>query len=191
MERHLMDALEALLTRRSAPALTDPAPGDETLAIMLRAGMRAADHGRLQPWRFIVLRGAARERLGEVMAEALRRHEPDAPPGLLQREREKPLRAPLILVVAAEIVDSPKIPAIEQVLAAGGAAQNLLLAAYALGFGAIWRTGAPAYDAHVKTSLGLKPTDAIVGFLYIGTPAAPLPPTVPPDPTGFVREWPA
>lgn len=185
-----MDALEALLTRRSVPLLTDPAPDDETLGTMLRAGMRAADHGRLHPWRFIVLRGAARERLGEIMVEAIRRHEPDAPPALLKREREKPLRAPLILVVAAEIVESHKIPVIEQVLAAGGAAQNVLVAAYALGFGAMWRTGAPAYDVHVKAALGLKRADAIVGFLYIGTPAAPLPPAVAPDLTGFVRQWP-
>lgn len=185
-----MDALKALLTRRSAPLLTDPAPDNETLGTMLRAGMRAADHGRLQPWRFIVLRGTARERLGDVMVEAMRRHEPDAPPGLLKREREKPLRAPLILVVAAEILENHKIPVIEQVLAAGAAAQNVLLAAYALGFGAMWRTGAPAYDDHVKAALGLKSADAIVGFLYIGTPAGPLPPTVVPDPTDFVRQWP-
>lgn len=185
-----MDALQALLSRRSAGVLVDPAPDAEALATMLRAGMRAADHGRLQPWRFIVLRGGARERLGDVMAEAIRRHEPDAPPSALKREREKPLRAPLIVVVAAEIVESAKIPVIEQVLASGAAAQNILLAAFALGFGAMWRTGAPAYDEHVKAALGLKPADAIVGFLYIGTPPTPLTPASPPSLDGFVRDWP-
>jgi nitroreductase len=184
-----MDALNALTTRRSMPLLVEPAPDDAALAAMLRAGMRAADHGRLQPWRFIVLRGAAREKLGEVMAEALRRHDPETPAAALKREREKPLRAPLILVVAAEVIESHKVPPVEQLLAAGAAAQNILLAAYALGFGAMWRTGAPAYDVHVKTALGLKRSDAIVGFLYIGTPGAPLPEAPPPDPTGFVREW--
>jgi nitroreductase len=173
-----MDALEALLTRRSIGQLVEPAPDDEALATMMRAGMRAADHGRLQPWRFIILRGAAR------------RHDPEAPSGLLKREREKPMRAPLILVVAAEIIESHKIPAVEQVLAAGAAAQNVLLAAYAMGFGAIWRTGTPAYDVHVKTALGLKRADAIVGFLYIGTPASPLAPISEPDLSGFVRSWP-
>jgi nitroreductase len=185
-----MDALEALLTRRSIGQLVEPAPDDEALATMMRAGMRAADHGRLQPWRFIILRGAAREKLGEVMVEAARRHDPEAPSGLLKREREKPMRAPLILVVAAEIIESHKIPAVEQVLAAGAAAQNVLLAAYAMGFGAIWRTGTPAYDVHVKTALGLKRADAIVGFLYIGTPASPLAPISEPDLSGFVRSWP-
>lgn len=185
-----MDALDALLTRRSGALLTDPAPDDEALATMLRAGMRAADHGRLQPWRFIVLRGAAREKLGEVIVESVLRQEPDAPAALLKREREKPLRAPLILVVAAETIESHKVPVIEQVLAAGAAAQNVLLAAYAMGFGAMWRTGAPAYDSHVKNALGLKRGDQIVGFLYIGTPAAPLPPAALPDLTGFVRQWP-
>jgi nitroreductase len=87
-----MDALEALLTRRSIGQLVEPAPDDEALATMMRAGMRAADHGRLQPWRFIILRGAAREKLGEVMVEAARRHDPEAPSGLLKREREKPMR---------------------------------------------------------------------------------------------------
>jgi nitroreductase len=185
-----MDALEALLTRRSAGILVEPAPDDETLATMLRAGMRAADHGRLQPWRFIVLRGQARERLGEIMVEAARRREPDAPPAALKREHDKPLRAPLILVVAAEIAESHKIPVIEQVLAAGAAAQNILVAAFALGYGAMWRTGAPAYDPHVKEALGLKRADAIVGFLYIGTPSTPLASASPPTIDGFVRSWP-
>lgn len=186
-----MDALEALTTRRSAAQLVEPAPDDETLSTMLRAGMRAPDHGRLRPWRFIVLRGKARERLGSVMAETLKRREPDAPAPLLERERQKPLRAPLLLVVAAAVAEGHKIPVIEQILAAGAAAQNVMLAAHAMGYGAIWRTGAPAYDDEVKEALGLKKTDAIVGFLYIGSPAALPPLPSAPDLAGFVRSWPA
>jgi nitroreductase len=185
-----MDALEALTTRRSAAQLAEPAPDDEALAAMLRAAVRAPDHGRLKPWRFTVLRGAARERLGAVMAEALKRREPDAPAPLVERERQKLLRAPLVLVAAASLVEGHKIPVVEQLLAAGAAAQNVMLAAHAMGFGAIWRTGASAYDAHVKEALGLKPTDAIVGFLYLGTAAAMPPLPNPPDLSGFVRRWP-
>jgi nitroreductase len=184
-----MDALDALLSRRSPAHLKDPPPGDAALKSILGAAMRAPDHGKLRPWRFLVLRGDARMRFGALMAESLKRRDPTATPPLLEKERAKPLRAPLIVVVAAEIIEGHKIPAVEQLLAAGAAAQNLQLAAHALGFGAVWRTGAPAYDPFVKQALGLKASDAIIGFMYLGTPDAPSPPTSAPDASGFVRDW--
>jgi nitroreductase len=184
-----MDALQALLTRRSPAQLQDPPPAGAALQSILDAAMRAPDHGKLRPWRFLVLRGDARARLGALMADALQRRDPTATPPLLEKERGKPLRAPLIVVVAAEIIEGHKIPAVEQLLAAGAAAQNLQLAAHALGFGAVWRTGAPAYDPVVKQALGLKPSDAIIGFMYLGTPAAAAAPASVPDPSGFVRDW--
>jgi nitroreductase len=190
-----MDAIEALLTRRSPGRLTDPAPDDAALKTMLDAAMRAPDHGRLRPWRFIVLRGEARTRLGAVMAEAMRRREPGIPAPALEKERGKPLRAPLIVVIAAALIEGHKIPAVEQLLAAGAAAQNLQLAAHALGFGAVWRTGAPAYDAYVKQELGLGPADAIIGFMYLGTPSSDggegKREVKAPDPSLLVRDWPA
>jgi nitroreductase len=164
-----MDALSALSTRTSPVELGEPAPDDAAVETMLAAAVAAPDHGRLKPWRFIAVRGAALARLGEVMATALRAREPDAPEAAIAKERQKPLRAPLILVAAARPIASPKIPAVEQIVAVGAAAQNILLAAHALGFGAMWRTGAPAYDPAVKTALGLAATDEIVGFLYLGT----------------------
>jgi nitroreductase len=184
-----MDALDALITRRSPAQFTEPAPDDETLAEILRAAMRAPDHGKLKPWRFIVLRGDARKRFGDVMVDAMKRREPDVPANMLEREREKPLRAPLIVVLAAAIKEDHKIPVIEQLLAAGAAAQNIMVAAHALGNGAAWKTGAPAYDDFVKETLGLAPSDAIVGFLYLGTPAGA--PTMLPAPelSAFVRNW--
>ena len=187
-----MDAFDAMLTRRSPAQLTEPAPGEAALQSMLDAAMRAPDHGRLRPWRFLVIRGEARARFGALMAESLKRRDPTATPSLLDKERAKPLRAPLIVVVAAEIVEGHKIPAVEQLLAVGASAQNLQLAAHALGFGAVWRTGAPAYDPFVKQALGLKPADAIVGFMYLGTPAAssaPSPQPSRPEPPNPVREW--
>jgi nitroreductase len=184
-----MDALDALTTRRSPAQFAEPAPDDETLADILRAAMRAPDHGKLRPWRFIVLRGDARKRFGDVMADAMKRREPEVPANMLEREREKPLRAPLIVVLAAAIKEGHKIPVIEQLLAAGAGAQNIMLAAHALGYGAAWKTGAPAYDDFVKETLGLAPGDAIVGFIYIGTPAV-MPASVPaPELSGFVRNW--
>ena len=166
-----MQSIDALLQRRSAKALTDPAPEEGALELLLECASRAPDHGRLRPWRFIVIRGAARERLGELMADQLRRKLPAASAETLQRERQKALRAPLIIVVAAVCDTAARIPPIEQILAAGSAAQNIMLAANALGFGSMWKTGDAAYDDRVKVALGLAAGDAIVGFLYLGTPA--------------------
>jgi nitroreductase len=167
-----MQAIEALLERRSAKALTAPAPDEGALELIFASASAAPDHGRLRPWRFIVIQGSGLERFGDLLAEHLRRSTPSATPETLQRERQKAFRAPLILVVAAICTAGGKIPVIEQVLAAGAAAQNVMLAALALGFNSMWKTGAPAYDEQVKTALGLEAKDAIVGFMYLGTEAA-------------------
>ena len=183
-----MDALTALTTRVSPARLGEPAPEGAALEGILKAGLRAADHGRLRPWKFLLIRGEARRRLGEVLVEALRKRDPATEERFLKAEQEKPLRAPLLIVVAAAVQDNPKIPVIEQVVSAGAAAQNMLVAAHALGFGGFWRTGGPAYDEHVKQALGLKPSDALVGFLYLGSVAAAGPAKVA-DPAGVVEEW--
>jgi nitroreductase len=183
-----MDALELLHTRQSAAKLQEPGPDDMELAEIFRSAVSAPDHGRLRPWRFVVIREEARERFGELMAKTLKSRRPDTSAEMLERERAKPLRAPLIVVVAAH-VQAGRIPEIEQVLAVGAAAQNIMLAAYAMGFGAMWRTGDMAYDASVKTGLGLEEADAIVGFLYLGTPAGDPPPADRPVPERFVTEW--
>jgi nitroreductase len=166
-----MQAIDALLTRRSARALTEPAPDDGALELMFSAAVRAPDHGRLRPWRFIVVRGSARERFGELLAAQLQRTHAEVSAESLQRERQKAFRAPLIVVVAAHCQPLAKIPDIEQILSAGAAAHAMMLAARALGFGAMWKTGAPAYDPVVKAALGLETGDAIAGFLYLGTEA--------------------
>jgi nitroreductase len=188
-----MEALEAVLTRCSvAPAfLTEPAPDGAALERILAAAASAPDHGRLRPWRFIVIRGAARARLGEVFAEALRRRDPAAAEAALEQERNRPLRSPLVIAVAATVAkEHAKIPEIEQILSTGAAVQNLLLAAHAQGFGGKWLTGANAYDEHVKAALGLAPDDRLVAFVHLGTVDG-TPPTVPhADPGAHVVEWP-
>ena len=184
-----MDAIEALTTRASPLKLGDPPPDGAALERMLHAAVRAPDHGRLHPWRFIVIKGEARRRLGDVLAAALRVREPEAPDALIAKERDKPLRAPLLVVVGARVIESRKIPAVEQIIAAGAAAQNILVAAHALGFGGFWRTGPPAYDDAVKRALGLDAGDAIVGFLYLGTPLVPAPAPPAADLGPFVTEW--
>ena len=184
-----MDALELLLTRDSALKLEPPGPDPQALAAIFKSALRAPDHGRLRPWRFVVIPEDKRARFGEVLAAALKRREPDAPPEMLARERQKALRAPLIVVVAAHLKPSDKIPELEQIISAGAAAQNVMLAVHALGYGAMWRTGAPAYDPEVKHALGLDVRDTIIGFIYIGTRAAGSSPLPRPVPEDFVTVW--
>jgi nitroreductase len=185
-----MEAIEALTKRVSGGAFVDPAPDEFDLHSILSAAMRAPDHGRLRPWRFTVLRGAARQRLGELMGEAYKRRHPDATPAQVQKEKDKPLRAPLILVVGAKISEQSNIPAIEQVLSAGAAAENIMVSAFALGFGCAWKTGEAAYDPEIKCAFDLAPIDAIVGFLYLGTNARPIAAPAPVDMADHVVEWP-
>lgn len=168
-----MDALIALTTRVSPAALDAPGPSGDALQKILEAAVAAPDHGRMRPWRFIVIEGTAREKFGVLLAESLLRREPAAPAGKLEAERKKALRAPLIVVVAASVQSNAKVPEVEQLVAVGAAAQNMLVAAYALGFGGFWRTGAIAYDPAMKRALGLAESDAIIGFLYLGTTKTP------------------
>lgn len=136
---------------------------------MLGSAVRAPDHGRLRPWQFVIVPEDRRAHLGEVMADALRRREPNASADVLQRERDKAMRAPLIVVVAAHIQKGHKIPEVEQLCSAAAAAQNIMLAAHAQGYGGMWKTGAAAYDPEVKQALGLSADDEIVAFVYLGT----------------------
>lgn len=186
-----MDALEALTTRVSPKELGEPAPDDAALGTIFAAALRAPDHGRLRPWRFILIRGEGRKRLGELFESSLLRREPKAGAELLDRERQRALRAPLIVVVAAHFTPAAKVPDAEQLLSAAAAAQNIMVACHALGFAAMWKTGEPAYDAGVKEALGLDTQDGIAGFLYIGTPLKGMPKQPAPlDPANFVRSWP-
>ena len=164
-----MEAIEALRTRQSARALKEPAPKGAALEALLESAMRAPDHGRLRPWRFIIIESHQRAAFGALLADQARRARPASSPESLERERLKAFRAPLIIVVAAVPAASAKIPQIEQVLSAAAAAQNMMLAAYAQGFNAMWKTGDAAYDDEVKRALGLEPKDSIVGFMYVGT----------------------
>jgi len=134
------------------------------------------------------VRGEARERLGELFREQAQRAHPGLGAEALERERLKALRAPVIVVVAAKCNPEVKIPVIEQVLAVGTAAYAIMLAASALGFSAMWKTGAPAYDAIVKEALGFGANDAIVGFLYLGTETSPAP-QPPREWRDLVRYW--
>ncbi len=165
-----MQALDALLNRVSVPRLLDPAPTAEQREVLFSAAMRAPDHGHLQPWRFLTVEGQAREQLGEILAQATLAANADALPSAVDKARIGPLRAPLVVVVIAKLQDRPKVPKSEQLLAAGCAAHAILLAAYAQGIGAVWRTGDAAYSPLVAKALGLAEGEEVIALLYLGTP---------------------
>lgn len=169
--------LALLLSRRSIPAqcLTGPGPDAAQLATALDVALRAPDHGRMQPWRFRVIRGAARTRLSDTLVAAARVREPNLTAAQLDKLRTRPLQVPLVIAVSARLRDNPKVPHIEQLLSTGAAAMNLLNALHALGYGAVWLTGPSAYDPAVATGLGLGSDEQLVGFVYAGTVGAVVP----------------
>ena len=180
-----MDALDAIFNRRSIGRLAEPAPSDADLTTILEAAAAAPDHGELRPFRFTVLDGDAQAAFGIVLEHAYMARcaesgrEPE--PAKAEKERTKLGRAPVVVIVSAVDQESEKIPWVEQRDAAVAASQNALIAATALGYGSMWRTGAPVDDPLVKAALGLREKDAIVGFLYLGsiTPGTEKPPHAP------------
>lgn len=181
-------ALGQLMNRRSIGALQEPAPQGSDLDLILDAGLRAPDHGKLRPWRFVVIGGEERLAFGECLADAAARRDPATAGALADRYRAWVRRSPLIVGVGA-VVKSGNIPEIEQILAAGAAAMNMLNAAHMLGYGAMWVTGANTYDLNVNALLGFDAPSRLVGFLTIGTPATTLPPPARPERAAHVFEW--
>lgn len=187
-----MDALKVLHERRSVAKLTDPAPDEAQRRAIFSAALRAADHGRLRPWRFLVIEGrSALLELGDLLCRAAVEDNPEMPEAARQAQRHKPLRAPTVVVAIARCQDHPSVPEVEQLISAGAGVQNMLNAAHALGLGAFWRTGAMAYHPTVRRGLGLASGEHIVGFLYLGTPASPPAPATPPPVEDFFTPWPA
>jgi nitroreductase len=168
-----MDLFTAIDTRASAAKLAEPAPTREHLERIIDAGARAPDHGKLAPWRFVVLGNAARQQVGNIMAQVLLAKDASADAEQLQRERNKITGSPCIVAVAARITNPQKIPECEQEHATAAAVQNMFLAAHALGYGAMWKTGGAASSPQVKQLLGLNETDQIVALLHLGTASMP------------------
>jgi len=161
------DVMEFLLTRRSRPPKLLSAPGPDRAEIgrLLTAAARVPDHGKLEPWRFVVLAGAGLARFAAAIRARAAETGADADKGALAFEQ-----APVAVAVVASPKPSEKIPGIEQTLSAGGAALSLLNAALASGWGAAWLTGWPAYDrALIEAELGLAPQEWIAGFVYLGS----------------------
>jgi len=171
----MLNALELLTTRRSFKAveLSGPGPSAAEIDTLLTVAARVPDHGKLAPWRFIVFEGEARRAAGDAIAAAFQAKYPDAKPEHVEAERNRLMRAPLVVAVVSRAGPHVKIPEWEQILSSGAAAMNLVLAAHALGFGANWITEWYAYDRAVLDALGLEPHERIAGFVHIGTPPGP------------------
>ena len=186
-----MDALSLLKERSSTLPrfMSEPGPSDADLAEMFEAATRVPDHGMVRPWRFVVLRGDDRAKMGEVFADALKARKPDADEEALQSERNRAMRSPVVIAVLARTKQNPKVPTVEQIVSAGQAALTLQLAAQAKGFGSVMLTGDNAYDPNVKAFFGLKEDDAIVAFLYLGTPADKVPGKKRPEPEQYVETF--
>ncbi len=166
--------LEGLQKRVSHPRLSEPAPSREELDECYLAAFRSPDHAWLRPWRFIECSGDERSKLGALIAGAVQLESPETPEAALNKIQDGPLRAPLVIVCYAQLTEHSKVPPLEQIIATGCAANNLITSLSAQGYGAVWRTGDQAYLPEVHSALNLcQKTAPIVGFIYVGTPAGP------------------
>ncbi|HTK84642.1 MAG TPA: nitroreductase [Patescibacteria group bacterium] len=184
------ELLEYLQKRRSVSIklMTEPGPNRSQIDTILKAAMRVPDHGKMFPWHFIVFEGDARKSAGELLMRAWLAEEPGALPAKLNFEAERFLRAPIVIAVVSRVREG-KNPLWEQILSAGAAAQNLCLAANALGFGTCWVTEWYSYSEAFRKSLGLDERDNIAGFVYIGTPSQLPEERDRPDPARVITFW--
>ena len=179
--------IDLIKNRVSCPRLTQPGPSDQQIEQIISCGVRAPDHGRLRPWRFHVVHGEARVKLGEVFANVAS-ESGECSQSKIDKCRNMPLRSPLMVVAVCEPQTNNKVPEIEQLLAVGAAVQNMQIAISSLGFGSVWRTGEMADAPLVKKAFDVSEKGSIVAFLYIGTPEkTPVKPEL--NLSDYVNNW--
>ncbi|MCB1521224.1 MAG: nitroreductase [Hyphomicrobiaceae bacterium] len=185
--------LALLKERRSVKPdmLVEPGPTPDELDILLTIAARVPDHKKLEPWRFIVFEGEARAKFGDVLAAACLAEERDPPSEIrIATERNRFLRAPLVVAVISHVTESRAAPEWEQIMSVGAATMNLCIAANAMGFATSWLTEWAAYSPKVREGLGLAANERVAGFVYIGTPRERLPDRPRPDLARIVTRWP-
>jgi len=168
-------ALSLLETRRSGKPreLVAPGPSPDQLERILTIAMRTPDHGKIAPWRFVVVEADQREQLANFLSRALPEHDPEAGPAHHQKARDFAHQAPALIVLISSPIQGHKIPLWEQELSCGAVAMNLLHAAHALGFAGGWLTGWQAYSPMVTRAF-CSDGERIAGFIFLGTPRNPL-----------------
>ncbi len=183
-----VDVVTTLTERVSHGSLEAPGPGVNDIETITRAALRAPDHALLRPWRFVVIEGDRRGDLGVVLHDSLRlRGVTDE--AQLSKALKAPLRAPVVIAVMLDFKAHPKVDRTEQIGSAAAATYAMSLAANALGYGAMWRTGQYATDPHVIEALGGGPRDEVVGFLYVGTRKGPSKMLPELDPRDFLTHF--
>lgn len=174
--------------RQSVGQLLEPAPSAEQLEKAFQAALTAPDHHRLKPTRFVVISADQRKMFGELLSDALvDLGETDAV--TLERVKNHPARAPLLVLALTQFQPHAKVPHFEQVLSTGAAIQNLLLSLQAQGFSSIWRSGAVVESKLLKQSFGLAEDDLIAGIIYIGTAAKTIAARSEIDTQNYVSYW--
>ena len=163
-----MSLIDKLLTRKSHNKLIAPAPTEEQVKQMIKLALRAPDHALLKPWRFQIYSGDSLIELGENFAKASQMADPEMTKEKLEKIKNKPLRAPMLIIASVVIESHPKVPEIEQYLSAGASVQNLLIGAHLINIGAMWRTGSLCFNRHLMELLGYESNEFIVGFIYLG-----------------------
>lgn len=181
-------ALELLLTRHSPWPLVCPVPSDEELALVFAAALRAADHGRLQPWRFVLVREESLPALGDALVCAAQAAGYDIDP---DRARAKVTVAPMAIAVIACINPDRGIPGYEQLLSASAAAMNMLNALHFMGYGGFWKSPPGGPRGPLGDVLGLGPNEPLVGMLYVGAPKQRDTQPQRSEPEGFIQRSPA
>jgi len=183
-------ALSLLETRRSGKPrdLVAPGPSTEELVRILNIAVRTPDHGKLSPWRFVIVGPNQRQALADLLARALPEHDPNATSAHYAKALEFSHQAPVMIVLISKPVRDHKIPVWEQQLSCGAVAMNLLHAAHALGYVGGWITGWQAYDERVRTAF-CEEGERIAGFIFLGTPGNPLEERLRPALADLVRDW--
>jgi nitroreductase len=172
-QKLIMNAIELLNSRQSNPFLQTPAPNEQDLNTIITAGMRVPDHGGIKPWHFTVITEQGLTRLADVFVQA--RVAKKAEQSVIEKAKKMPFRAPMIIAVSTKYQVHKKVPEKEQLITAGCCVHAMQMAASALGYGAMWRTGDLVENNIVKEGLNIEKGEDIVGFLYIGTKTKELP----------------
>lgn len=186
------ETLELLILRRSLTVkdMVEPGPNREQLKQILEIGSRVPDHKKQVPWRFLTFEKRTREKFGKILRSTFAKNNPETSEKILGFEENRFLRAPLVIaVISTARKDNPKVPEWEQILTAGAVCQNILIASNAMGYASQWLTEWYAYDNAIFKELGLKPTERIAGFIYIGTASKQPKERGRPDLADLVKKW--
>lgn len=183
--------LRFLKTRKSgsAKSMGEPGPSANQLSEILAVGVRVPDHGKLNPWRFVLFEGEARSQFGAQLEKRWHELHPEHGEQTLGFVRGMLMRAPTVVAIVSTAAAHPKIPEWEQVLSSAAVCYNLVLAATAMGFAAQWQSDWMTYDAEMLKAMGIAPTEKVAGLVYIGTATAPLEERPRPDPATLLTRW--